>query len=213
MSENNLSSKAYHVLEELLITLKLEPAKIYSEKELMEISGISRTPLREALLRLANESLLTIIPRRGIEISDINMIDQLAMLETRRVLDTLLVSRAAKYATPYEKDKILVLKKNMQTAVKKGDVNGYLRADKDLDQTIFKIGRNEFAAHAVVPLHVRSRRFWSYYKGGNDMPSCSLLHMKMIDAIVNGDEKKAVRYSDEIIENLVVVVKDYLDSL
>ena len=35
----------------------------------------------------------------------------------------------------------------------------------------------------------------------------------MIDAIVNGDEKKAVRYSDEIIENLVVVVKDYLDSL
>ncbi len=179
----------------------------------MEISGISRTPLREALLRLANESLINIIPRRGIEISDINMIDQLAMLETRKVLDTLLVKRAAKYATPFEKDKILSLKKTMQEAVEKGDVNGYLRADKELDQTIFKIGRNEFAARAAVPLHVRSRRFWSYFKGSEDMPSISLLHVKMIDAIVAGDEKEAVRYSDEIINNLVVVVKDYLDSL
>ena len=119
----------------------MEPARIYSEKELMELSGISRTPLREALLILASESLLKIIPRRGIEISDINMIDQLAMLETRKVLDTLLIKRATKYATPFEKDKILFLKKNMQMAVEKGDVNGYLRADKDLDQTIFKIGR------------------------------------------------------------------------
>lgn len=213
MNENNLSSKAYKVLEELLITLKLEPAKTYSEKELMEISGISRTPLREALLRLANESLLTIIPRRGIEISDINMLDQLAMLETRKVLDTLLITRATKYATPFEKDKILHLKKTMQEAVSKGDVNGYLRVDKELDHTVFKIGRNEFAAHAAVPLHVRSRRFWSYFKGGEDMPSCSLLHIKMIDAIVAGNEQEAVKCSDEIIENLAIVVKEYLASL
>jgi DNA-binding GntR family transcriptional regulator len=213
MAENNLSSKAYYILEELLVTLKLEPAKIYSEKELMEISCISRTPLREALLRLSNESLLKIIPRRGIEISDINMVDQLAMLETRRVLDTLLIQRATKYATPFEKEKILSLKKQMQDAVGNDEVDGYLRADEELDQTIFKIARNEFAAHATIPLHVKSRRFWYYFKGSEDMYSCSILHTKMIDAIVNGNEEEAVKYSDEIINNLVVVVKDYLQSL
>lgn len=103
MSQNNLSQKAYKILEELLVTLKLEPAKSYSEKELMELSGVSRTPLREALLRLANESLIEIIPRRGIVISDINMLDQLAILETRRVLDTLIIKRATKYVTAFEK--------------------------------------------------------------------------------------------------------------
>ena len=211
--ENNLSAKAYYILEELLVTLKLEPAKIYSEKELMEISGISRTPLREALLRLANESMIKIIPRRGIEISDINMIDQLAMLETRRVLDTLLIQRATKYATPFEKKKILDLKKQMSDAVSCDEVDGYLRADEELDQTIFKIARNEFAAHATIPLHVKSRRFWYYFKGSEDMYSCSVLHTKMIDAIVDGDEVLAVKYSDEIIDNLTVVVKDYLQSL
>jgi DNA-binding GntR family transcriptional regulator len=213
MNENNLSTKAYYILEELLVTLKLEPAKIYSEKELMDISGISRTPLREALLRLSNESLLKIIPRRGIEISDINMIDQLAMLETRRVLDTLLITRATKYATAFEKEKLLSLKKLMQNAVGNDEVDGYLRADEELDHTIFKIARNEFAAHATIPLHVKSRRFWYYFKGSEDMYSCSILHTKMIDAIVDGDEVNAVKYSDEIIDNLVIVVKEYIQSL
>lgn len=213
MNENNLSTKAYKILEELLITLKLEPAKIYSEKELMEISGISRTPLREALLRLSNESLLKIIPRRGIEISDIKMIDQLAMLETRRVLDTLLIQRATKYATPYEKEKILSLKQSMKKASENNNVDDYLRVDKELDQAIFKIARNEYATKATIPLHVQSRRFWSYFKGPSNMHSCSLLHIQMTDAIVAGNVEEAVKYSDKIIDNLVVVVKDYLDSL
>ena len=213
MSESNLSTKAYYILEELLVTLKLEPAKIYSEKELMELSGISRTPLREALLRLSNESMIRIIPRRGIEITDINMVDQLAMLETRRVLDTLLIQRATKYATPFEKEKILSLKKQMQDAVGKDEVDGYLRADEELDHFIFKIARNEFAAQAAIPLHVKSRRFWYYFKGSEDMYSCSILHTKMIDAIVANEEAEAIRYSDEIIDNLVVVVKEYIQSL
>ena len=211
--ENNLSAKAYYILEELLVTLKLEPAKIYSEKELMEISGVSRTPLREALLRLANESLIKIIPRKGIEISDINMLDQLAMLETRRVLDTLLISRATRYATPFEKQKLISLKEQMQSAVGNDMVDGYLKADEELDQTIFKIARNEFAAKATIPLHIMSRRFWYYFKGSEDMYECSLLHVQMIDAIVGGNEKEAVKYSDEIIDNLAVVVKEYLNSL
>lgn len=213
MSQNNLSQKAYKILEELLVTLKLEPAKSYSEKELMELSGVSRTPLREALLRLANESLIEIIPRRGIVISDINMLDQLAILETRRVLDTLIIKRATKYVTAFEKKKLLALKDAMQKAVKKGDVDGYLRVDEELDESLFKLAKNNFAAHAAVPLHIRSRRFWYYYKGVEDMEHISALHIDLIEAIVANDIELAVKISDEIIDNLVIEVKDYIQSL
>lgn len=213
MSQNNLSQKAYKILEELLVTLKLEPAKSYSEKELMELSGVSRTPLREALLRLANESLIEIIPRRGIVISDINMLDQLAILETRRVLDTLIIKRATKYVTAFEKKKLLALKDAMQKAVKKGDVDGYLRVDEELDESLFKLAKNDFAAHAAVPLHIRSRRFWYYYKGVEDMEHISALHIDLIEAIVANDMELAVKISDEIIDNLVIEVKDYIQSL
>lgn len=211
MPENNLSAKAYKILEELIVTLKLEPGKTYSEKELMALSDISRTPLREALLKLSNESLINIIPRRGIEISDINMANQLAILETRRVLDNLLISRATKYATSLEKNKILEFKKHMQEAVKNKDVVEYLRNDKLLDQTIFETARNEFAANATAPLHIRSRRFWFYFKGIDDLETSAKIHMDFIDAIVASDEKKAIELSDSIINNHVEVVKKYIN--
>ncbi|WP_321315741.1 GntR family transcriptional regulator [Halarcobacter sp.] len=210
MSENNLSSKAYKILEELLVTLKLEPGKTYSEKELMALSDISRTPLREALLKLANESLITIIPRRGVQISDINMTNQLSILETRRVLDRLLITRATKYATTFEKNKILDFKKHMQIAVDEKDVNKYLRVDKLLDQAIFESAKNSFAANATAPLHIRSRRFWYYFKGVDDLEDSAKIHMKLIDAILESNEEKACETSDLIINKLVDIVKNQI---
>ncbi|XOB60759.1 GntR family transcriptional regulator [Campylobacterota bacterium DY0563] len=210
MPENNLSSKAYKILEELLVTLKLEPGKTYSEKELMALSDISRTPLREALLKLANESLITIIPRRGVEISDINMTDQLAILETRKVLDRLLITRATKYATTFEKNKILEFKKHMQIAVDEKDVNEYLRVDKLLDQAIFESSKNSYAANATAPLHIRSRRFWYYFKGVDDLEDSAKIHMNLIDAILESNEEKACETSDLIINKLVDIVKNQI---
>jgi len=210
VSKNNLSAKAYKILEELLVTLKLKPSKTYSEKELMALCNISRTPLREALLKLSSESLINIIPRRGIEISDINMANQLAILDTRRVLDRLLISRATKYATSFEKNKIIEFKKYMQVTVNNKDVEEFLRIDKLLDQTIFEAARNEFATNAVSPLHIRSRRFWYYFQGVDDLENSAKIHMKLIDAIVNSNEQKALELSDSIIDNLVGVVKKYI---
>lgn len=211
MPENNLSVKAYKILEELIVTLKLEPGKTYSEKELMLLSNISRTPLREALLKFSSESLINIIPRRGIEISDINMTNQLAILETRRVLDNLLISRATKYATKLEKNKILEFKEHMKDSVKNKDIEEYLRNDKLLDQTIFETARNEYAANATEPLHIRSRRFWYYFKGLEDLEASAKVHMDLIDAIIESDERKAIELSNRIINNLVEVVKKYIN--
>ncbi|WP_320034065.1 GntR family transcriptional regulator [Halarcobacter sp.] len=210
MPENNLSSKAYKILEELLVTLKLEPGKTYSEKELMALSDISRTPLREALLKLANESLITIIPRRGVQISDINMTNQLAILETRKVLDRLLITRATKYATTFEKNKILEFKKHMQIAVDEKDVDEYLRVDKLLDQAIFESAKNSYAANATAPLHIRSRRFWYYFKGVDDLEDSAKIHMNLIDAILESNEEKACETSDLIINKLVDIVKNQI---
>lgn len=177
----------------------------------MELSEISRTPLREALLKLANESLINIIPRRGIQISDINMTNQLAILETRKVLDRLLISRATRYATTIEKNKILEFKKHMKIAVEEKDIEEYLRIDKLLDQTIFSTARNSYAADATAPLHIRSRRFWYYFKGVEDLDFAAETHMELIDAIIDSDEEKALFLSDKIINNLLDVVKKYIN--
>ena len=61
----SLTDRAYADLEEMIVTLKLAPGRAVSESELSQRLGIGRTPIREALQRLAREELVVILPRRG----------------------------------------------------------------------------------------------------------------------------------------------------
>ena len=83
----SLTDRAYGELEELIVTLKLAPGAAVSEAELSSRLRIGRTPIREALQRLARERLVTILPRRGIVVSEINVARQLRLHEVRRELE------------------------------------------------------------------------------------------------------------------------------
>ena len=66
---SSLSERAYFAIRELIVTLDLEPGATVSERELMHRLGFGRTPVREALQRLANERLVDVYPRRGMFVS------------------------------------------------------------------------------------------------------------------------------------------------
>jgi len=80
----SLTDEAYAQLEELIVTLQLRPGVAVSEASLSERLGIGRTPIREALQRLAREHLVAVLPQRGNLISEIDIKKQLRLLETRR---------------------------------------------------------------------------------------------------------------------------------
>src|SRR5689334_4061446 len=82
--EHSLTDQAYLKLEEHVVTLQLPPGEGVSETALSSQLGIGRTPIREALHRLARDRLVTILPRRGIIVSEINIGAQLRLLEVRR---------------------------------------------------------------------------------------------------------------------------------
>ena len=83
----SLSDRAYRRLEEMIVTLQLAPGAVVSESALSKRLGIGRTPIREALQRLARERLVVVLPRRGIMVSEINVSTQLRLLEARRELE------------------------------------------------------------------------------------------------------------------------------
>ena len=99
----SLTDEAYAQLEELIVTLQLRPGVAVSEASLSERLGIGRTPIREALQRLAREHLVAVLPQRGNLISEIDIKKQLRLLETRREVERLIVRCAARRArTPME---------------------------------------------------------------------------------------------------------------
>src|SRR5262249_55661598 len=81
-----LTEKAYRVIEEQIVTLRLKPGEFVSEQMLSATYKFGRTPVREALQRLAREGLIAIFPRKGILVSDLNPRNQLLVLEVRREL-------------------------------------------------------------------------------------------------------------------------------
>src|SRR5262245_62309605 len=68
----SLTEQAYRVIEEQIVTLRLKPGDVLSEQFLCVSTKFGRTPIREALQRLSREGLITILPRKGVLVSDIN---------------------------------------------------------------------------------------------------------------------------------------------
>src|SRR4051794_13307224 len=79
-SADRLADIAHSKLEELIVTLELSPGSLWSEVMLSERIGIGRTPVREAVQRLAWERLVTIIRRHGIKISEIDVHEQMLVV-------------------------------------------------------------------------------------------------------------------------------------
>ena len=90
---------AYDAIETLISTLQLEPGSPVVEAELAERTGLGRTPVREALMRMVSIGLIDQQPRRGLSVSTIDLADHLDVIQTRRALEGLIAACAARRAT------------------------------------------------------------------------------------------------------------------
>lgn len=205
------SQLAYEALEEKLVNLDLVPGEIYSEGQLTREVGFGRTPLREALQKMAGHGLVEMIPRLGVKITNIDFNRQLAILETRRALDELIASRAARRATDDQRQALRDMADQMELAAENGDIATYLKLDHAFDDLLDQASRNEFASRALVPLHIHCRRFWSYYKIHDDLKRTAILHEQLMRAVADGDEKKAIKATDALVDYLVEFTRKALE--
>ena len=94
-----LSEKAYHLIKEKIVRLELKPLSVIDEHALQEDLNLGRTPIREALHRLAAEGLVIIAPRRGMFVADISITDLQKVFQVRMVLEGFCARLAAQKAT------------------------------------------------------------------------------------------------------------------
>jgi len=207
----SLAEEAYMRLEEMIVTLELQPGSVLSEADLSRKIRIGRTPLREALQRLQAQRLVTTLPRRGVVVSDINIVDYLAVLETRRVLDRLVATKAARRATPEQRRTLEKTARGMAFAAERGDMAGFMRLDTDFDHLVESASRSAFALQASVPLHAHCRRFWYLYRHNGDLPRAAELHAAMMHAVAAGDEAAAGAASDALVDYLEEFARTALD--
>ena len=95
----SLADRAYRRLREEIIGVELAPGTLLREDELMRALGVGRTPVREAVQRLQRDGFVTIIPRRGTLVSEINITDLAAIYEVRTRLESWASRLAAERVT------------------------------------------------------------------------------------------------------------------
>ena len=208
----SLSDRAYADLEEMIVTLKLAPGAAVSEQDLAQRLGIGRTPIREALQRLAREGLVAILPRRGILVSEINVKRQLRLLEVRRELERLIARSAARRATDEERARFEAIARRFQESSRVNDDVAFMRTDREFNDLCSAASHNEFAAGGMSLMHSLSRRFWYiHYKRAADMPLTAKLHANIARAIAKGDEDAAAAASDKLLDAIEKFTRDTTD--
>ena len=197
----SMTEQAYRIIEEQIVTLRLRPGEVLSEQMLSATCGFGRTPIREALQRLAREGLITVLPRKGILVSDLNPRTQLLVLEVRRELERLLSRAGAERATPAQREHLLDIARGMDQAARTNDDIAFMRLDREFNQLVTEAAHNDYAAGAMKLLQGLSRRFWyMHYREAADLPLCARLHANQARAIAKGDTEAAARGSDKLMD-------------
>jgi DNA-binding GntR family transcriptional regulator len=196
-----LTEQAYRLIEEQIVTLRLKPSDVISEQMLSATFKIGRTPIREALQRLAREGLITVLPRKGILVSDINPRNQLLVLEVRREIERLLSRAGAERANQQQRDQFTEIAQGMDRASKRNDDIAFMRLDRELNRLMIEAAHNDYAARSMKLLQGLSRRFWyMHYRDAADLPLCARLHANQARAIARGDGEAAARATDKLMD-------------
>ncbi len=213
VEDGTLTDRAYREIEELIVTLQLSPGTVLSEQALAVRLEIGRTPIREALQRLARDGLVVIMPRRGIMVSEINLRLQLRLLEVRRELERLMASLAAERATPEERSEFAELADAMLAAAAKADDIAFMRLDQRFNGLIATAARNEFARRSMGLMNGLSRRFWyQHYQEVADLPLAARLHAAVAQAVSQKKAKAAAAASDRLIDHIEDFARRTIDT-
>lgn len=202
---------AYDAIEAMISTLQLQPGSPVVEAEIAESTGLGRTPVREALLRMVSIGLIVQQPRRGLQVSNIDLADHLDVIQTRRVLERLIASCAARRATAPQRHSIVRCAEEMVRAAERGELDGYMLADHGLDQIVHLASQNQSAVKSVAPLIVQCRRFWYAYQHEGDVTEGARAHMHLAQGIASGDEAHAVAGANQLMDYLEQFARRIID--
>ncbi len=154
MSDNNI----YNELRKQIISLEQKPGAIIREKEIMEAFNVSRTPVREALMRLEIDGLVRIIPNAGTFVEEISFQKLRDVFEVRAHLVRLAGKLAA---TRISNEEIKEVRRLIEDMKSTKDTKTLMKLDNEIHEVIRKSTKNELLVKTLSGLHDQAVRIWN----------------------------------------------------
>jgi DNA-binding GntR family transcriptional regulator len=153
------SEEAYVQIRDRILSLDLPPGSVVNEGRLREELAIGRTPIREALQRLAHEKLVRSVPHRGTFVTEVNITDLARITEVRVVLESHAARLAAERCVAADQQAMAEL----IAALKSGaatDQRQLMKLDQEIHLQIYRSARNSFLQSTLERYFNLSLRLW-----------------------------------------------------
>ena len=177
---------------------KIMTGEIVSQTRLMEIDlsekmNVSRTPIREAIKRLADDGLVRVEPRRGAYVANISIKDMLDVFEVREDMEGFVAKLAAQRITKEQKDELKAIAAEYESAIEKAsDKEKIIELDEKFHNFIVKCSDNETLSELVKYVQELSLRFrYLYYEDPSLYGSTAEQHNRIVEAITSGRDEEA----------------------
>lgn len=179
------TEQAYWNLRKAIVTGEFADWSPLDESELMVRIDVGRTPIREAIKRLASEEFVVWHPHRTPHVRTTSVDDLAALYEARQIFEVKAALLAAERATSADLDAMERLCDRLDDAVKRGELYEVAELDYDFHLAIAQAGQNRFLVEAIRHLNFGSLRLWyrSYVRIGT--ASINDHHRQQIEAIRN----------------------------
>ncbi len=197
----------YSYIKKQIITGKLIPGTIFNENEVAKALGVSRTPVREAVIKLAEEGYLTIIPRKGTIVSNISFSDVKEVYEIRYMLEPEITFKATNLMN---RELCLKWKEYFTSLLKKEEAKLPFETDEDDVDKLFHLSianslNNKLINKEIDYLMDVSQRIRYLSNRQNEHRYLASLqeHIDIIDAILAGINEKAMLMMKEHLKNTI----------
>jgi DNA-binding GntR family transcriptional regulator len=202
-----LAERAYVALRDMIVTLQLAPGSPLEEAIGVQL-GIGRTPLREAIKRLAAESLVVIYPRRGTFVADVNLTDHSLISDVRRQLEGHAAHRAAERATDEDRQRLQALARIVRAHP--GGRDQGMQLDTLIHREVYRCAHNRFLEANLSQYYNLSLRIWYLFLDRLPEVDHAAEHLPMIDAIIAGQPDIALEYAIRHVMHFEQSVNDAL---
>jgi DNA-binding GntR family transcriptional regulator len=156
----SLTDRAYNDIKFRIITCRYRPGEVLSEAAISGDLNIGRTPVHQAIHRLMNDGLISILPRKGVMVTPVGVEEVMEIIDVRLVNECYCARLAAVHASQIELQELRTILKAAESLINKRDVQEMMLLDRKFHETLANAAKNTVLTEVLRNLHERSLRFW-----------------------------------------------------
>lgn len=209
-----IKEQVYRMLKTSILNGTIKQGEWLQENKLAELYKVSRSPVREVLIRLVSEGLLENIPNKGVFVKKLTSDDIYKIFELREILERYAIEKAVKKATDEDIKKLNEIFNNMELSFNSHNIDEYEKLDNELHEMIFTICDNEMVSNIYKNLRPQVKSFIILSLNSRKRYDKSISeHRGLVEGITERNFEKAWLSDSEHLKQARDEILDHLQRL